>query len=126
MLSEQQRQTLAYFDENAAGWQVLANESGDAIVHILQQRYQYGWRVAEEYGPFERVLDIMDFEQLEEMVADGMYIGCHGYNHDWMNSLTREEQNATSIAQSIFCRVFPAVNREACSAFHMAAITAIY
>lgn len=92
MLSEQQRQTLAYFDENAAGWQVLANESGDAIVHILQQRYQYGWRVAEEYGPFERVLDIMDFEQLEEMVADGMYIGCHGYNHDWMNSLTREEQ----------------------------------
>jgi 2-polyprenyl-3-methyl-5-hydroxy-6-metoxy-1,4-benzoquinol methylase len=58
MLSEQQRQTLAYFDENAAGWQVLANESGDAIVNTLRQRYQYGWRVAEEYGPFERVLDI--------------------------------------------------------------------
>jgi peptidoglycan/xylan/chitin deacetylase (PgdA/CDA1 family) len=34
----------------------------------------------------------MDIQQLEEMVADGMYIGCHGYNHDWMNSLTREEQ----------------------------------
>jgi peptidoglycan/xylan/chitin deacetylase (PgdA/CDA1 family) len=34
----------------------------------------------------------MDFEQVKEMVADGMYIGCHGYNHDWMNSLTREEQ----------------------------------
>jgi peptidoglycan/xylan/chitin deacetylase (PgdA/CDA1 family) len=34
----------------------------------------------------------MDFDQLEEMIADGMYVGCHSYGHHWMDSLIPDEQ----------------------------------
>jgi len=34
----------------------------------------------------------MSFEQLEEMIVDGMYVGSHGYSHAWMDSLSAAEQ----------------------------------
>lgn len=58
MRSEQQTETLDFFDKNAAEWQALANEEGESVVNTLQQRYQYGWQFTEKAGPFRRVLDV--------------------------------------------------------------------
>lgn len=32
----------------------------------------------------------MDAKQIKTLVSAGMHIGCHGYNHYWWNSLTKE------------------------------------
>ena len=34
----------------------------------------------------------VNIEQLHEMSEKGMYIGCHSYNHFWLNSLNPSEQ----------------------------------
>lgn len=34
----------------------------------------------------------MDIEQIKIMLAEGMHIGSHGYNHVWLNSLEQKEQ----------------------------------
>jgi len=34
----------------------------------------------------------MTFAQLQEMVAAGMYVGHHGYRHEWLNHLSESEQ----------------------------------
>ena len=35
----------------------------------------------------------MSKENLIEMINEGMTIGSHSYNHDWLNTLNKEEQN---------------------------------
>jgi len=36
----------------------------------------------------------MNIDQLKELQHSGMYIGCHGYKHYWLDQLTRQEQDA--------------------------------
>ena len=47
--------------------------------------------VFEDVAAFSREL-YMNSEQLKHMQRNGMYIGSHGYEHFWMNTLSRGEQ----------------------------------
>lgn len=47
--------------------------------------------VSDDEAAFSREL-YMDEDQLKCMVRHGMYVGSHGYDHYWLNSLTPEKQ----------------------------------
>lgn len=47
--------------------------------------------VTNDESAFSREL-YMDIEQLKCMARNGMYIGSHGYNHYWLDTLSPEEQ----------------------------------
>jgi peptidoglycan/xylan/chitin deacetylase (PgdA/CDA1 family) len=47
--------------------------------------------VSEDETTFAKKL-YMDIDQIMQMKRDGMYIGSHGYNHDWLNTLDHKEQ----------------------------------
>ena len=47
--------------------------------------------VLDDIAAFSREL-YMNSKQLKHMQRDGMYIGSHGYEHFWMNTLSRGEQ----------------------------------
>lgn len=55
--------------------------------------------VTDDEASFSREL-YMSKDQLKCMIRHGMVIGSHGYDHFWLNSLTREEQNY-EITQSL-------------------------
>lgn len=56
------------------------------IVNELFQKY-----VTDDEGAFSREL-YMDNEQLKCMTRNGMYIGSHGYDHYWLNTLSKVKQ----------------------------------
>ena len=56
------------------------------ITNALFRKY-----VTEDEAAFSREL-YMNEEQLKCMLRHGMYIGSHGYDHYWLNSLTSERQ----------------------------------
>jgi peptidoglycan/xylan/chitin deacetylase (PgdA/CDA1 family) len=56
------------------------------IVQKLFERY-----VARDETRFAREL-YMDMEELKYLQRRGMYIGSHGYDHLWLNTLSEEEQ----------------------------------
>lgn len=58
----------------------------ERIVNRLFARH-----VTEDEAAFARGL-YLKRTQMEEMVAAGMYIGCHGYNHLWLGEIPRKEQ----------------------------------
>ncbi|MEK7169824.1 MAG: polysaccharide deacetylase family protein [Patescibacteria group bacterium] len=47
--------------------------------------------ITENESLFARNL-YLSTEELKQMKKDGMYIGSHGYNHHWLNTLSRERQ----------------------------------
>jgi peptidoglycan/xylan/chitin deacetylase (PgdA/CDA1 family) len=49
--------------------------------------------VAEDEAAIAREF-YMDAAHLERMAQAGMYVGCHGYSHDWMDHLSPEQQAA--------------------------------
>lgn len=55
--------------------------------------------VGMDESAFSREL-YMSMDQIKCMVDNGMHIGSHGYNHYWLNSLSKEEQ-AYEITKSI-------------------------
>lgn len=56
------------------------------IVDTLFNKYVY-----KDEGAFSREL-YMTIEQLKCMLRKGMYIGSHGYDHFWLNTLSKEQQ----------------------------------
>ena len=34
----------------------------------------------------------MSFDEVQSLISDGMYVGSHTYNHEWLNSLSPERQ----------------------------------
>lgn len=56
---------------------------------IIDQLFKEFVRTDEDI--FSREL-YMNKEQLSMMVKNGMHIGHHGYNHKWLNSVSKEEQ----------------------------------
>lgn len=46
----------------------------------------------------------MDVDQLKCMVANGMHIGSHGFNHYWLGSLKREEQEIEIVKSMDFIK----------------------
>lgn len=65
----------------------LDREVRDIIADRLFSKY-----VTKDEVSFSREL-YMDVEQLKCMVRNGMYVGCHGYDHFWLNALNPKEQN---------------------------------
>ncbi len=56
------------------------------IVNSLFNKY-----VSQDEGSFSREL-YMDVDQLKCMKRNGMYIGSHGYDHYWLNTLSKDQQ----------------------------------
>lgn len=46
----------------------------------------------------------MDVDQLKCMVANGMHVGSHGFNHYWLGSLKREEQEIEIVKSMDFIK----------------------
>ena len=61
-------------------------ELRETITDELFNRFVTGDQVA-----FAKEL-YMDMNQIQHMSENGMYIGSHGYNHFWLNSLTPDQQ----------------------------------
>lgn len=57
-----------------------------SIINSLFKKY-----VSKNERSFSQEL-YMDIDQLKCMKRKGMYIGSHGYNHDWLNKLSKEQQ----------------------------------
>ncbi len=57
-----------------------------AIVDYLFKKY-----VAEDEAVFSREL-YMDTDQIQCMIRNGMFVGGHGYDHCWLNSLSSDKQ----------------------------------
>ncbi len=64
----------------------LPEKLRNTIVDFLFNKY-----VSNDEGSFSREL-YMTIDQLKCMKRKGMYIGSHGYNHYWLNTLSREQQ----------------------------------
>lgn len=64
----------------------LPEKLRNIIVDFLFSRY-----VSKDESSFSREL-YMNIDQLKCMKRKGMYIGSHGYNHYWLNTLSREQQ----------------------------------
>lgn len=47
--------------------------------------------VSEDEGSFSRELYMTD-DQLKCMARNGMYVGSHGFSHEWLDTLSREDQ----------------------------------
>ncbi len=71
----------------------------------------------------------MDIEQLQCMQRNGMHIGSHGYDHHWLNSISREKLdqeiegsieflNKIDVSKDVwtFCYPYGAYNEEICEA----------
>lgn len=65
----------------------LEREARDIVADRLFSKY-----VTKDEVSFAREI-YMDIEHLKCMVRNGMYVGCHGYDHYWLNALNPEEQN---------------------------------
>lgn len=66
----------------------LVESLRNTIVDILFQRY-----VSEDEQVFSQEL-YMNEEQIKCMQRNGMHIGAHGYDHYWLNSLSKIEQES--------------------------------
>lgn len=64
----------------------LPEKLRNIIVNSLFNKY-----VSKKEGSFSREL-YMNIDQLKCMKRKGMYIGSHGYNHCWLNTLSKEQQ----------------------------------
>ena len=64
----------------------LPEKLRNIIANFLFNKY-----VSKDEGSFSREL-YMNTDQLKCMRRRGMYIGSHGYNHYWLNTLSREQQ----------------------------------
>jgi len=64
----------------------LPEKLRNIIVNFLFNKY-----VSKDEGSFSREL-YMNIDQLKCMRRKGMYIGNHGYDHYWLNTLSREQQ----------------------------------
>jgi peptidoglycan/xylan/chitin deacetylase (PgdA/CDA1 family) len=62
---------------------VLPEDLRNSIADELFERY-----VGMNEEAFAREL-YMDKHQLEQLVNDGMHVGCHGYDHYWWDKLSR-------------------------------------
>lgn len=65
----------------------LPEKLRNTIVNFLFSKY-----VSKDEASFSREL-YMNMDQLKCMRRKGMYIGNHGYNHFWLNTLSREQQS---------------------------------
>lgn len=64
----------------------LPEKLRNIIVNFLFNKY-----VSKDESSFSREL-YLNMDQLKCMRRKGMYIGSHGYNHYWLNTLSREQQ----------------------------------
>jgi peptidoglycan/xylan/chitin deacetylase (PgdA/CDA1 family) len=64
----------------------LPEKLRDLIVNLLFHKY-----VCNDESVFSRNL-YMNMDQLKCMRRNGMYIGSHGYDHYWLNTLSKNEQ----------------------------------
>ena len=64
----------------------LPRDLGSKIADHLFSEY-----VTKDDAAFARELYV-DKEQLQCMIAHGMYVGSHGYDHRWLNTLSSEDQ----------------------------------
>lgn len=64
----------------------LPEKLRNIIVNFLFSKY-----VSKDEGSFSREL-YMNIDQLKCMRRKGMYIGSHGYDHYWLNTLSKEQQ----------------------------------
>lgn len=77
---------------------------------LLQVELEEGLRAKITQALFNKILGVddgvfsrelyMTKEQLKCMVANGMHVGSHGYDHYWLGSLTKEQQR-TEITKSL-------------------------
>jgi len=64
----------------------LPEKLRNIIVDFLFNKY-----VSKDEGAFSREL-YMNMDQLKCMIRKGMYVGSHGYDHYWLNTLSKEQQ----------------------------------
>ncbi|AZR74366.1 polysaccharide deacetylase [Anoxybacter fermentans] len=64
----------------------LPEKLRNIIINSLFNKY-----VSKDEGSFSREL-YMNIDQLKCMKRKGMYIGSHGYDHYWLNTLSKEKQ----------------------------------
>lgn len=64
----------------------LPEKLRNIIVNFLFNKY-----VSKDESAFSREL-YMNIDQLKCMVRKGMYVGSHGFDHYWLNTLTHEQQ----------------------------------
>lgn len=117
----QQRYELATFDEYFAEFAVANRFDTKEVIfikrmlqHVLPEDLRniitdklFEQHLGINEGAFAREL-YMDKYQLEQLVRDGMHVGCHGYDHYWWNklsadALTRELEESKGFMASLGC-----------------------
>lgn len=69
---------------------LLQKELCEELRNIIVKRL-FNIHVSKDEGAFSREL-YMNIDQLQCMRRNGMYIGSHGYDHYWLNTLTKDKQ----------------------------------
>ncbi len=69
---------------------LLQKELSEELRNIIVKRL-FNIHVSKDEGAFSREL-YMNIDQLKCMRRHGMYIGSHGYDHYWLNTLPRDKQ----------------------------------